>query len=226
MLSDADQLQIVERVTFEIALRKQLAERDAEGRESSKRDRWWETKLALVAWGALITAGLVPWLQYYQSSITWKRQNRFDTTNYRLQSMRECLKELSLAATFAEEGYERGRHLLGAKGIDGKQQADFDKQFSELQNRRFQQNARVSASMLYFKDPQAVRALYQQYVILSSTFLLQLEAAIHSRAAGGNPDTKALDNALMEVDICDRALEAKIKEEIGEAEDDNEKYRL
>jgi hypothetical protein len=164
-------------------------------------------------------------LQDHQNNITWKRQNRFSTTEFRLQTMRDCLKEFALASTFAGEAFERGRRLLETRASPAALAA-FDREFRDLQDRRFQQNARVSALMLYFKDGQGATAVYQRYVELSSDFLRQLETAVHLKASGATPDVDSLENAMAAVYGAAAATEDKIRKEIGMEEDENEKYRL
>lgn len=228
MLSEEEQAHITERVNFEVALRRQIAEQSAQesGNVPSKKDRWWETKVALIAWGALVTAVLVPWLQYYQNSIVWKRQNRFDTINYRLQTERDCLKEFSLASAFLSEGYESGRRLFEAKTVDKSQLDQFDKRFNDIQNRRFAQYAKVNSLILYFKNLRDVRQLFEQYVVCSSDFLLQVETSAHMRASGSSVDLDKLSELMARANDAYLVLETKIKEEIGGNEDENERFRL
>ena len=88
MLSKEEKDKIIEKAKFENDIKKSL---DFE--QKQRKFSWLNSKLSLLLIGAVITGVLVPWFQYTQKSIEWKRQNRYDSISYRLDMMRDCVKE-------------------------------------------------------------------------------------------------------------------------------------
>jgi hypothetical protein len=78
MLTPDEKERIIERVKFEENIRGELG--DTDKRPSS----WWNSKIALLLVGSLITGVLVPWFQFIQNRLEWHRQNSFEYTQFRL----------------------------------------------------------------------------------------------------------------------------------------------
>ena len=94
--------------------------------EKAPPKRWWESNLALLIIGSLISSLLVPWLQYTEKNFEWKRQNRFANTNYRLDRMRECLTEFMALSALTAEASERAYPLLQKMPVTQKDLDDFE----------------------------------------------------------------------------------------------------
>jgi hypothetical protein len=190
--------------------------------------RWWETNLGLLVIGSLISSLLVPWLQYTEKNFEWKRQNRFENINYRLERMRECLTEYIVLWALNGEAYERARPLLLKETLTQKDLDDFETQFVDVQNRRFRQNAKVVSLMIHFPNTGALRERFQDYLGGSSDYFRLVEATVRARV--GKPasaaDADKLGDELTKLNGVYGAITNKMMEEIGTNEDANEKYRL
>jgi hypothetical protein len=223
MLSDAEKERILERLSFESDIRKELLKR-----EPDKAKPWWESGLFLLLVGSAITALFVPWFESHHKNLDWQRQNRYDTNNFRLQTMRDCLRETVILNTFPAEANERF-HRLMEKTSSPKEIGAFKTQFIDLQNRRFQQNAKTASTMLYFPHNEDVRDLFQKYIEKSGSYLRALELQVEACTSTGKCDqstSSPLDQKLQEVDSLYQALVSKIKDEISAKEQDNEQFRL
>lgn len=222
MLSDDEKERILERMSFEQDIRKDLV-----GNDSNKAKRWWESSLFLLLVGSVITALFVPWFDSHHRNQEWQRQNRYDTNNFRLQTMRDSLRETVVLNTFPAEANARFDNLL-QKRASKKELAVFKSQFIDLQNRRFQQNAKTASTMLYFPDNEEVRDLFQKYIENSSSYFRAIDVQIETCSSTGHcvsTASSSLDGDLQEVDSLYQALVSKIKDDISAKEQENEQFR-
>ena len=130
MLSEEEKAKIIEKVQFENEIKKTI---DSEPKP--KKFTWLNSKISLLLIGALISGILVPWFQYTQKSIEWKRQNRYDSISYRLDMMRDCVKEFVYLQAIRAEGFERVQPFVVKTTLDKNDYESFKSQFIELQNK-------------------------------------------------------------------------------------------
>jgi hypothetical protein len=222
-LTEDERAAIVERLSIEQDLRNQLAPKS---KEPSK--RWWESPLALLLFGAAISSLLVPWLQFTQKNFEWKRQNQFENTKYELNQMRNCLTEFIVLWAIVGEGYERARPLLLQSAVTAEELKAFETQFIDVQNRRFQQNAKVVSLMIHFKDTSPLDERFQEYLSTSAQYFRALESQVRARQGGTAqaPSTDELDRALEQLNSVYEAIVNAMMEQIGSAEDESEKSYL
>jgi hypothetical protein len=224
-LSEPERDAIVERLRIEQDLRKELTPKSED--HGSK---WWESKVALLVIGSVLTSLVVPWLQYTQKNFEWKRQNQFDNSKYRLDKMREGLAEFIVLSAFVGEGYERSRPILFRRSIPETEQRAFETQFIDLQNRRFRQNAKVVSLMIHFRRTTALRDSFQEYLVGASAFFRLVEDTVRARAAQTAPadeaDIDKVDKTIQLLEGLYTEISNRMIEEIGRMEDENEKYRL
>jgi hypothetical protein len=223
-LTEKERHAIVERLRVEQDLREQLAPK-SEDRGSP----WWESKIALLVIGSVLTSLVVPWLQYTQKNFEWKRQNQFDNGKYKLDRMREGLAEFIVLSAFVGEGYERGRPILLRRAIPETEQRKFETEFIDLQNRRFRQNAKVVSLMIHFRNATGWRDRFQEYLVGASDFFRLIEDAVRAHASQAAEEEKEIDKvdkAVQQLDGLYTAISNGMIEEIGRMEDENEKYRL
>jgi len=225
-VTEEERAALLEQLRIEQTLRRELAKQEDDEKEKSK---WWQSKLGLLVIGSIISSLLVPWLQYTQRNFEWKRQNQFENTKYRLDRMRECLTEFVLLEALAAEGYEQARPLLLKSSVTGTEGKVFEEQLIDLQNRRFRQNAKVVSLMIHFRDTRELNDLFQEYLVASSEYFRTLEesgrSADHRSAAKGRKHG-GQDEELQKLDEVYSAIVARMKEEIGRAENESEKYRF
>jgi hypothetical protein len=210
-------------------------DKDAKDNDKDKPRTWWETKLGLLVIGSVISGLLVPWLQYTQKSVEWKRQNQFQNTQHRLEQMRECLTNFALLWAYVGEGYERARPLLLDTAVGKDAQQKFEQQFIELQNQRFRQNAKVVSLFIYFDEAEELRNRFQEFLVQSAQYFRDLESVVRARteakagAAGAKSNGAAsvdLDNELVQLDRLYSAIVDALKEQIQKVQDASEKFGL
>ena len=218
-MTDQERDAIVERLRAEQMLRQQLA-KETEG--SSSKGGWWESKIALLLIGSVVSSLLVPWLQYTQKTFEWRRQNRFENVQFRLERMRACVTEFVVLSAFVGEAYERARPLLQKPRITSAEANEFQKQFIELQNRRFLQNAKVVSLMIHFADSGPLSDRFQEYLSESAGYFRDLEQAVRVRQYPNAP-VNTLDAATDRLDKLYSTIVARMTESIGRREDDSEK---
>jgi len=61
------------------------------------------TQASHVLIGSLVTGLLVPVFQYTQQTFSWRRQNHYDNSKYRLPMMRDCLREFVSLSAYSGE---------------------------------------------------------------------------------------------------------------------------
>jgi len=219
-MTDSERDAIVERLRVEQAVRRELA-KDSE--ESPKKSAWWESKIGLLLVGSLISSLLVPWLQYTQKTFEWKRQNRFQNVQFRLERMRECMTQFVVLSAFVGEAYERARPLLLKPRITPSEASEFQKQFIDLQNRRFLQNAKVVSLMIHFADSESLSDRFQEYLSQSAAYFRAVEEAVRVRQDGAAPAEEELDGTVERLDKLYSTIVERMKSAIGSREDDSEK---
>lgn len=207
----------------------------------SKWSSWLNSKIFLLLFGSLITGILVPWFQYTQKTIEWKRQNQFDNFSFRLGMMRDCLKEFVYLSTFPAEAYQRAEPFLEKEDLISKDYQEFERQYIDLQNRGFRQRAKVTSLLISFEDTNTMRKLFIDYVMNSSEYLRGLKSFVDTRHCivnqencgraelndGGVSTLKGrLDNDVMLLNESYERVIAKMKQEIGRAEDESERFHF
>ena len=217
MLTDDEKARLVERVQFEQEVKKTL--------EPSKGSSPWgflESKLGLVVVGFLLTGVLVPGLQSLQESIKWQRQNRYENMKYRLGLMRQCMAEFVLLSAFTSEAYLKAEPLLGrTTPLDSKEQAQYLAQRIELQNRRFQQNAKVSALFVHFKAKDDLDRDFNAYLKVVSQYMAALDAAVQ-RLPG--TDLQNLDVLTLALNEGYAGVLSRIRSELSEVEHESQSF--
>jgi hypothetical protein len=240
MLSEEEKNRIIERVQFETQIRKDVQAASASD-EKPARSRWLDSKVGLLLIGSLLSGVLVPLFQYTQETIKWRRQNRYENVKYRLGMMRDGMKEFVFVHAFNAEAYERIRPFAENKVVDKKEFDSYYSQHIEMQNRRFQQNAKFAAFLIYFpeKDRGNLRETYNDYLTTVQTYMGQLERLVQVRynlTSSPKPDEKEqllseFQDLTAKIDSSLEVLNQKyeevlriMKEEIGGKEDESEGY--
>lgn len=190
MLTEEQKDRIVEKVKFENEVRKSL---NPEPR--TKRFSWLNSKLALLLIGAVMSGILVPWFQYTQKSIEWKRQNRYDSISYRLDMMRDCVKEFVYLQAIRAEGFERVQPHIVKTVLDKSDYESFKEQFIALQNKHFAQNAKVTSLIISFTSMNEnmtaagnLNALFEKNIRYSTLYMRNLDDYVKSKYCSANPD--------------------------------------
>jgi hypothetical protein len=182
MISDEEKAKIVERIQFETQIRNDLAKSE---KEQSKAIRWsWlESKLGILLIGALISGILVPLFQFTQEKIKWTRQNRYENMKYRLEMVRNGIKELTFIHAFVAEAYERTRPFVNNETPDAKMLKSYQSQIIEMNNRRFLENAKFVASLSYFAENEraAILEAFNEYLSSVHAFISLLDNRVGSR---------------------------------------------
>jgi hypothetical protein len=240
MLTDEEKNKIIERVQFEAQIRKDI---QAASRDDDKptKARWLDSKMALLLLGSVLSGVLVPLFQYTQETIKWKRQNRYENVMYRLGMMRDGMKEFVFVHAFNAEAYERIRPFAENQVIEKKDFDSYMSQHVEMQNRRFQQNARFASALIYFpeNDRGNLRATYNDYLTSVQTYMGQLEKLVQVRYSlthSLKPDEKAalqqeFQELIQRIDSSLGVINQKydgvlqiMKQQIGGKEDETEGY--
>lgn len=220
-MSDDDRERIVDRLRLESEVRKQL-ESEAVG---IKKDRWaWmESKLGLLLIGAVLTGILIPLFQATQETIRWTRQNRYDNLKYRLESTRSAMRELTLTHTFVAEAYERTKAVVGKSSTTKEKQANYESQVLEMQNRRFQQNAKFIGTLALLDETarEPIRLAFNDYLSSVQQYMQVLEAP---RSVTGDRREEALVSLAKDVDANYEQTLEMLKNYLRELEVQSEKY--
>ncbi len=247
MLSEKEKGQIRERIIIEEEIRKEIRQeldiRSKTGEDSSipKRFSWLNSKVVLLLLGGIITGGLVPWFQYTQKTLEWKRQNQSDNVRFHLTKMRSCLEEFVYLSTYNAEAYERVKPFFDKIHFDVDIYESFEKQFIELQNERYRQNAKVISLLIYFRNAPVIQGYFSEFVNHSTDYLRDCQEYVRLLYCRSNPirceKEEVSENDLMQlqtrimrytgsIEDAYRRFVAEVKREIGMVEDESKKMRL
>lgn len=238
-LTDGDKERIIERLQLERDIRNQL--QAAEEPKKKSRFAWVDSKVGILILGAIVSGVLVPIFQYTQETIKWKRQNRYENVKFRLGMMREGMKEFVFVHEFIAEAYEHARPLVENPIVTQKDVDLYYQQQLELQSKRFQQNAKFAALLIYFPDKQKgnLRQTYNNYLTDVQTYMGRLKTAVEIRSdlLKKPPDSSAqelrsqfqqiqaeLDGAIQKLNQEYEEVLQLMKQLIGESEDVSESY--
>lgn len=242
MLTQEEKDKIIEKIKFENDIKKTL-----NSETGPKRFLWLNSKISLLLIGALVTGILVPWFQYTQKSIEWKRQNRYDSISYRLNMMRDCVKEFVYLQAIRAEGFERVQPFIVKTILDKNDYESFKKQFIELQNKHFEQNSKVTSLLLSFTsinsnlmEAQNLNTLFEENISYSTLYMRNIDDYVKSKYCTTNPDQckqtydkkdiDELENNINEIMILLNRSYIEIislmENEIRRSENENNKFRF
>lgn len=242
MLTQKEKDKIIEKVEFENDVKKSLY-----SKPEPKRFAWLNSKLALLIIGAVISGILVPWFQYTQKSIEWKRQNRYDSISYRLDMMRDCVKEFVYLQAIRAEGYERVQPFMVKTILDKNDYESFKKQFIELQNRHFSQNSKVTSLLISFTsmnrnlmEAQNLNELFAKNVRYSTLYMRNIDDYVKLKYCTTNPDQCKQPNEKKNIDEMENSINetmlalnrsyneiiSLMQNEIRRSENENDKFRF
>jgi hypothetical protein len=227
VLTQDEKDRIAERVRFEADLRREFASDQAPPRTGFI--KFVESKLGLLLLGFLLTGVLVPLLQYVQETIKWERQNRYENAKYRLGLMRQCMTEFVYLSAFTSEAYLKAEPFLSPRAAPAVDTTPYRAQRVELENRRFQQNAKVVSLFIYFKSRDELSSLFNSYLAVVGDFMSALDrqvAAATTSAAGGRgtDDGVSIDDLTLRLNEAYNRVLNRIKQEVEGVEDESESF--
>lgn len=208
---------------------------------SPKKFSWLNSRISLLLIGSLLTGILVPWFQISYRAIEWRRQNQFANVSFRLKMMRDCLTQFVYLSACTAEGYELVERFMDTAPLTHNDYEEFEQQCSDLQSRRFTQNAKVRSLTIYFRDAGRAKDLVLTYVHNCNRYFDMLRTFVRTKYAISNPtngeqtdlDEEDLDELRDKIDSymttlnnSYKAVIAKIREDIGEVEDESEEFRF
>ncbi len=214
----------MDRVQFEAELRKALKSGDA-----SAPSKWYDSKVGLLLIGSLITGLLVPVFQYTQQTFSWRRQNRYDNSKYRLSMMRDCLREFVSLSAYAGEAYERAEAALKKGRLGPKDLDAYQMQYVDFQNRRFQQNAKVSSQLIFYDKREEMSSIFNRYIGDASEFVRMLHEMVlakqstNSGRRGSREEGRNVDAGILKLNRSYQLLIDEMKRQISALEVENEK---
>jgi hypothetical protein len=192
MLSEEEKAAITERVLFENNLRQELIPP-----HSPTRPVWYESKLVLLLIGAAISGLLVPAFQFTQDTISWEREVKRKSVDFRLEVMRKALKEFSLLASYASEGYERTVSYLDLTAPSDLDRREYRDWYDSFQSRRLAKTADILGLLIYFDNDEKLKKTLEKYQLEFAKYIKSLKSAVRSDSCqlGGSPDRPIRDNA-------------------------------
>lgn len=233
---------ILARLQIELEVREQLARQQSESAPARKSSwAWLESKFGLLLIGAILSGVLVPTFQFTQEQIKWHRQNRYDSLERQLGSIRESLKQFIAVQALSAELYDLGLAVLDSSshGADSGQREQWRKDLRALKARQIEQNAAFAATMFYYspQSQQPIRAAWNDLFRPSQQLqkivgdLLEEDRTGNGKkdAAGKAPDPNALavqlDTHLAEVNQAYDQVLSMLRQQLVEVENESSKFR-
>ncbi len=233
---------ILARLQIEREVREQLARQQSESAPARKSSwAWLESRFGLLLIGAILSGVLVPTFQFTQEQIKWHRQNRYDSLERQLGSIRESLKQFIAVQALSAELYDLGLAVLDSSsaGADPVQREQWHRDFRALQARRVEQNAAFAATMFYFpaRSQEPIRAAWndllrpsQQLQTLVGELLEKSQTGAGNKAPavkGLDPKelTLQLDTSVTEVNQAYERLLMTLRQQLKEVERESSEFR-
>ena len=179
MVTDDEKKNITEKVQFENEMKQQ-----ATGFS------WFtllNSKLALLFVGAILTGILVPSFQHFQEKREWRRRTLWAKTDFRLEKMRACLREVTYLHAYGGEAYEMVEPFLETDSFDNDDYEAFEQQFLDLQKRRFRQNATVQSLIIYYANASDLDKLFKAYKQTFHRLMTAVKTYMMVRNCRSNP---------------------------------------
>lgn len=217
-----------------------MAEQKSEQPKPERKSLWnfLNSAVGLLLITSLITSGLVPYFQRKHQEGEWKRQLRADNLKYRLEMMRNCLKEFTQANTYTSQGYGLFQAVQDRTPLTASDYRAFQEQLRTVLTNRLQQNARVLGLTAFFRDQAGVEKAHFEYTRLATDYLatvreyLNLKYRVSSLRTPlplEDPTRQSLERLeaqgqnLSEVTLAYSACVTKLTQEIGKEEQRYEK---
>ena len=232
--------EVAVRLEIERQVRDQLRNLEDQGAARKKsRWAWLDSKLALLVIGAVISGVLVPRFQFTQEKINWQRQNRYNTVERQLGSIRDSLKQFIAVQGISAELYDLGLELIDTASATLRQSRleEWRKDFRSLRARRVQQNAAFAATVFYFPagSRDSIRRSWND-LLLPAQKLETLVGDLLNDAAGGsdekvrkkmsaNETAVQLDVSLSEVNQAYEHVLTILRNQLQEVENESAKFQ-
>ncbi len=243
MNTDELKNEILLKLQIEREVREELARQQSDQTTQAKKTRWaWlESKFGLLLIGAIISGVLVPTFQFTQEEIKWHRQNRYDSLERQLGSIRESLKQFIAVQALSAELYDLGLEILETPSaeVERPQLEQWRKDFRALRARRVQQNAAFAASVFYFPtgSQQSIRRAWndlmrpsQQLQTLVGGLLEENKTGAGKKVTAGMPAEPNevavhLDTSLAEVNQAYERVLSILRQQLTEVERESSKFQ-
>lgn len=239
---DSDKIgkEVAVRLEIERQVREQLPNLEDQG-AAQKRSRWaWlDSKLALLIIGAVISGVLIPRFQFTQEKINWQRQNRYNTVERQLGSIRDSLKQFIAVQGISAELYDLGLELLDMDSASVRQVRleEWRKDFRTLKAHRVQQNSAFASTVFYFpiKSRDSIRKSWND-LLLPVQKLETLVGDLLNDATGGSDEkvpkkmsenemAVQLDVSLSEVNQAYEHVLTILRNQLQEVENESIKFQ-
>ncbi len=193
---------------------------------SSPNNPWWESKLALLLIGFLLTSLLAPWLQFVQKRLERTRQVYLDSDNRKLaalQSAREELTEAYVATEAIAERFDERQNetkqgnSLASKSVNAREQSD-----DVDRGARIREIAKLSIIVDQLPDPERVRVPLEEALAAWKAMANCEEALGRSTTRRSRADLlKPFEQAKEQFRANYELVKRHIEEEVGEVADAN-----
>ena len=183
----------------------------------------WEKKIVLLFAGFLLSGVLVPFIQYTYEQIKWRRQARYDETNFRIGKMREALQELSGLQSICSEASSRYDAFFRSNMTA----VAFHEKFQEIQQRRFQSAGKFSSALIYFSPASELSEAYESYLRSTEAYMAGLAGAgAYGQSLTGEArvELHRVDARFQKVQDSYEVLVVMLREELQKVYDEQHSY--
>lgn len=228
MLSDEEKAKVVERIQIEEQIRQEL-------RGPPKRERfaWLENKAVLLLAGFILTGVLVPLFQYTQETITWKRQNRYDNTKYRLTMMRDGTAQFVLLWAQTVQTCRQLQPFVEAPAtLPPEKYEAFLSQCRELEDRGSEQSTKVVAAIDHYPGRSELSEKFNKFQEKQTLLLATMKEIVAAKraapataeAASAKDIAMQMDRRFTEMNEAYNVTISSMKRQIEAIEHENENF--
>lgn len=172
-MTPEEKKQILERLTIENDIRKNFF--SVNDKKESK--SWFNSNIAILLIGSLLTGVLIPIFQLNQKRIEWKRQNQYENYKENIENKEKFLKEFIHLSTFTSEIQELSINMLRNDSVDTSSYNDYEILVNKIQLKRYSQNAEL-LFLLIFIDNQNISDLFNKFIVESDKYIISIKLKI------------------------------------------------
>lgn len=151
------------------------------------KDPWWESKLLLLIFGAVLTNFLAPRIADNLDAIKWRRQQQVQQARLTIDAMNRFMKDTATLQAAYGRIDAMSQIALTPHPTRARRQ-EYERAFNKSMSDWYSQTATIAGETMFFEEHGAVRKDFQRYYETSSDALLSYRIAVL------NGDSKRLAN--------------------------------
>ncbi len=198
-MTEDDKKEIVERLTLEQELRRQMSGSSSEPKKKSP----WEmlnSGFALLILTSIVSAVLVPQINRTNAREEWRRKTLAENAKYKLEMMRACLEKYTALGAADPQVMALFNDVRNETPLGPDNYKAFQTRLRALKTKRYDDVAVVRANLTYFRGSQTASDKMTEYIDQSAAYFnsittyLEMKRKVEVDPTARAQGTTRLDN--------------------------------